>query len=155
NCWTANATRSRTCSVSATSVALNSTSRPSSAATAAPSSRLMSAMTTRAPAATNFSTEARPIPEAPPVTMATFPDSSLSIVLTTFPLPGDREFVDAEGECVVLVLELVQAGGDLESGDALVEGAVDDLQLNPRELLADALVDAEPESVRLPGLPVQ
>src|SRR5579871_4436786 len=70
-------------------------------------------------------------------------------------LPGNGELVDSVGEAVRLELDLVQAGRQRESGNALVEGTVDDLEFDPGELLAHALVDAVPESVVLAGLPVQ
>ena len=48
----------------------------------------MSAMTTRAPSWTNVSAMARPIPLAPPVTMATFPASSPVMVVLPLPVAG-------------------------------------------------------------------
>ena len=69
--------RCGTCSGSATSVWWNLASAPQRAATFSPPARSTSAMTTRAPSSRNLSTIARPIPDAPPVTIATFPAKSL------------------------------------------------------------------------------
>src|ERR1700726_1596156 len=50
--------------------------------------------------------------------------------------PGDRQFVDAVDDRVVLERDLVQAGGQAQGGDALAESAVDDLQLHAGQVLA-------------------
>src|SRR5262245_10541252 len=76
NCATAKSTSACTSSAFETSVSRNATASPSSLATSFPRSAFTSAMTTRAPSAANSSTVARPIPLAPPVTMATFPARS-------------------------------------------------------------------------------
>ena len=51
---------------------------PGPSANAVPSSSWTSAITTLAPSATNRSTMPRPMPDAPPVTIATLPASSCS-----------------------------------------------------------------------------
>src|SRR5688500_6256885 len=64
-----------TCFSSTTLHATAAAESPSSRASASPTSAWRSAMTTRAPSATNFRTVAAPIPLAPPVTTATLPSS--------------------------------------------------------------------------------
>src|SRR4051794_7833868 len=73
---TAKSTSACTSSASETSARWNAASSPSFAASSSPCSWSTSAMTTCAPSPTNSSAVARPIPLAPPVTIATFPDSS-------------------------------------------------------------------------------
>jgi hypothetical protein len=59
--------------------------------------------------------------------------------------PDYGQFVDAVGDRVVLERDLAEVGGQAQDGDAAVEGAVDDLQLDPGQRLAPALVHAEAE----------
>src|ERR1700722_1189937 len=70
-------------------------------------------------------------------------------------LPGDRQVVYPVRDAVVLELDLVDAGGQAQGGDAAEERAVYHLQLDPRELLADALVQAEAERMVGRGRPPQ
>src|SRR5262249_27559311 len=65
------ATRAPSRASSATST--TASSAPAAAATAAPRSRSTSTAITRAPSAANAATHAAPIPDAPPVTIATRP----------------------------------------------------------------------------------
>src|SRR5262245_53360411 len=70
---TANATAASTSASTATSVCLYAAFAPSSRANTVPCSSFRSATTTRAPSATNRRQVAAPMPDAPPVTTATFP----------------------------------------------------------------------------------
>ena len=81
---TAKSTSSRICSWSLTSVRLKAASGPSSAATSWPFSSLTSAMTTFAPSAMNRVAVPRPMPDDPPVTIATFPASSSAMRAPVF-----------------------------------------------------------------------
>jgi hypothetical protein len=73
--------------------------------------------------------------------------------LRTPRLPGDRQLADAEGERVGRPeFEFVPVDGEAQGRDAPVEGAVDDLELDAGELLAEALVDAPAEGVVVAGV---
>jgi hypothetical protein len=78
---TVRATRASTCAALETSVATNSAGAPRasiSRAAASPRSAPRAAITTDAPRLANANAVARPIPELPPVTSATFPRISIS-----------------------------------------------------------------------------
>src|SRR4051794_40294207 len=94
---TAASTTACTSSAHATSVRTNAAAVPSCRASASPPSTSTSATTTFAPSSTNNSTVARPSPLAPPVTIATFPASSL---LMRFGCSCSR-FLDPEAGCGV------------------------------------------------------
>src|SRR5262245_46056758 len=74
-----NSTSAATCSGCATSVSLNAASLPSSSTACLPRASSMSATTTLAPSATSRAAVPNPMPEDPPVTMATLPASSSGI----------------------------------------------------------------------------
>src|SRR3954467_13952964 len=67
-------------------------------------------------------------------------------------LPGDGEFVDAVGLGVVLEPQVGELGGQAQGRDAAEEGAEHDVQLDARQLLADALVRAPAEGDVVRGL---
>ena len=70
---------------------------PSSAAVASSASRWMSAMITRAPSAASLAAIPFPIPEAPPVTMATFPARSGSPLIAPSSVPASHSRLAKEG----------------------------------------------------------
>src|SRR5687767_12265721 len=79
-----------TASGSRTSPGANRVASPRSLATSSPDDPGRSAMTTLAPASTKFSTVARPRPEAPPVTRATWLLMSMLSNLSSMPNTGTR-----------------------------------------------------------------
>jgi hypothetical protein len=62
-------------------------------------------------------------------------------------LPGHRELINAVSEPIVLELDLVERRREAQRGYPLEDRAEHDLQLDPGQLLADALVDAVAERV--------
>src|SRR6201999_2375487 len=56
--------------------------------------------------------------------------------------PGHRQFVDAVGQPVVFERDVPDGDRQRQSRDAPEQRLVDDLQLGPSELLADALMPA-------------
>ena len=68
-------------------------------------------------------------------------------------LPGDRQFVDAVGQAVVLERDLVERDRQLQRRDAAQQRLEHDLQLRAGQLLPDALVPAVAETELLAGIP--
>src|SRR5579862_3616819 len=123
-----NSTSPRTSSGSATSTAWKTADGPSDSTSSLPGSAFRSAMTTRAPSATNRWAIPRPRPLAPPVTIATRPSSSFTFTCRLS--PGDRQAIYPVRDAVVLELDLVDGDGQAQGGDPAEERAVHHLQLD-------------------------
>src|SRR4051794_9843392 len=77
-----------------------------------------------------------------------------AMIFIPTPSPGDRHVVDAVDRGVGFERQFVHRYGQPQRGNAFQQRVEDDLQLGAGQILAEALVRAEPERDVVPGRPV-
>src|SRR3954462_4246997 len=120
---------STSCSIERTSSASNATpiaASPSSSASRSAASALMSPIATRAPSAASRRALAAPIPDAPPVTMATLPSrrrqvNAASVNLSRLGTFGHRDPAHGDDPSAVHSPEVVRVATDAADGEGGIE----------------------------------